>query len=439
MKRKICIVGKSNVGKSTLFNFLIKKKRSLIDKKKNTTKNNNYGYLKYKNNIYLIIDTAGFFEYKKKNKKLKLDIFNQILLAIKESFLILFVVDIKSGLSSLDIMISKILRKINKKIFLLINKIDIKKYLININDFYKLGINNIFYISCTHNIGFKKLYNNIYLFFKKIKKIKIIKNKIKISVLGVPNSGKSTFINNFFREKKTIVSNIIGTTTDSLFFYLKEKKNIFLIIDTPGIFKKLKFNIDKKKYLKKIILIIKESDICLLIIDINNYITKNDLYIYKKILFFKKGLIIIFNKIDLFKKKKNKINKKILKIFNNNYPIYYLNNKNKLNINIINKIKKTIILIFKNKNKKLNTSFINKKILHIINKKKFKIKNKILKIKFCYQLKNKLYPSFILISNLEKKINNNYKKYIIKLINKKLNFYGCTIKINLIKKKNVKY
>ncbi|WGH26170.1 MAG: 50S ribosome-binding GTPase [Candidatus Shikimatogenerans bostrichidophilus] len=170
MDNIISIVGKTNVGKSTLFNFLIRKRKSIVNSKKNITKNRNYGFFYIKEKKFLLIDTGGFF-FKKKNK-IKNKIINNIFISIKESKLILFVVDIKYGLFNEDIKLSKILKKEKKNVFLIINKIDIKNTLFNYYDFYKLGFKKNYLISITHNIGFKKLYKDIYKFFKKKKKDK---------------------------------------------------------------------------------------------------------------------------------------------------------------------------------------------------------------------------------------------------------------------------
>ncbi|WOX79186.1 ribosome biogenesis GTPase Der [Candidatus Shikimatogenerans bostrichidophilus] len=438
MDLKICIVGKSNVGKSTLFNLLIKKKKSIINKNENTTKNRNYGILKIKKKIYYIIDTGGYYE-EYKNNVLKKKVIEQILYGIKESLLILYVIDVINGITYLDKKLSLIIRKYNKPTFLLINKIDIKKYNSKNKyyEYYKLGFYKIFTISCTHNIGIKKLYKNIYNFFIKEKNnINKYNNNFKISVVGKPNTGKSTFINNYLKDyNKSIVSNIEGTTIDTLFFYLKNNKKNFIIIDTPGIIKKFKFSKKiQNEYLLNTINIIKESDICILMID--SKITKNDIYIYNKILLYKKGLIILFNKIDLFNnKEKKEIILSIKNLIKNNFPYLLISNKNKLNENIINKINNIINMIYKNRNKKISTSLLNNKLLLKINKK-IKINNKILKIKFCYQLKNKKFPSFVLISNLEKNINLNYKKYIENIIIKLFDFYGVPIEISFKKNKN---
>ncbi|WOX79307.1 ribosome biogenesis GTPase Der [Candidatus Shikimatogenerans bostrichidophilus] len=443
MDLKICIVGKSNVGKSTLFNLLIKKKKSIINKEVNTTKNRNYGNFKIKNKIYYLIDTGGYYEEKNKNNVLKKKVIEQIIYGIKESYLILYVVDVVEGITYLDKKLSLIIRKYNKPTFLLINKIDIKKYNYKNNyyEYYKLGYYKIYPISCSHNIGIKKLYNDIYKYFIKEKNNKYnnkYNNKLKISVVGKPNTGKSTFINNYLKDyTKSIVSNIEGTTIDTLYFYNINKNKNFIIIDTPGIIKKFKFSKKiQNEYLLNTIKVIKESDICILIID--NKITNNDIYIYNKILLYKKGLLILFNKIDLFNKKERKeIILTIKKIIKNNYPYLLISNKNKLNDNTIKKINNIINKIYKNRKKKINSSILNNKLLLKINKK-IKIKNKILKIKFCYQLKNKQFPSFVLISNLEKRINLNFKKYIENIIIKLFDFYGVPIEISFKKnKKNV--
>ncbi|MDH3004775.1 MAG: 50S ribosome-binding GTPase [Candidatus Shikimatogenerans sp. JK-2022] len=439
---KIIIIGKSNVGKSTLFNFLIKEKRSIISKKKNTTLNINNGFFKIKNIIYNLIDTGG---YNNENFIKKNIIYNkvnkQILLYIKKSDLILLIVDIQEGINYLDKELFLFIKKNNKDFFLLVNKIDKKKNIQPKYNFYNFFIekNRIFFISITNNKGIDELKKNIYIYFKK--KNIFFKNNfknIKISILGIPNSGKSTFINSFFLKKNiSIVSKIEGTTKDSLYFnykYKSEKKN-YILVDTPGINKYFKFLKNKKKKILIIKKTIKVTNVCILIIDIIKGISKNDLFLKDLIIKNKKGIIVILNKCDLLKKnntkikEENKINKYI--------PIKYYSLKYNFNKKKQKEIKKLINKININRKKKFSTSFLNNILLKKINNKKYKINNKIFKVKFCYQLKSKSYPFFIFISNLEKKINLIFKRKIEKLIRKYIfNFNGVPIKF--IFKKNKK-
>ncbi|WGH25812.1 MAG: ribosome biogenesis GTPase Der [Candidatus Shikimatogenerans bostrichidophilus] len=446
MKKIISIIGKTNVGKSKLFNCIIRKQRSIVNNEENTTRNRNYGYFLIKNNKYTIIDTGGYIGYIKKKKDIILyNILKQIKLSIKESYLILFVIDIIKGFTYLDKELYLIIKKYNKKFFLVINKIDIKTNKYNYLNYLnlKLDFENFFLISSTHNRGINKLLNKIEIFFlKENKKIENESININIPILGIPNSGKSTFINSLFIDKnKSIVTKKSGTTIDTLYFkYIyKKKKEIYnlFFIDTPGIKKKFKF---KKKYyfnfLLKIKKIIKESDICILIIDINKGITNNDLYIYKYIIKYYKGIIIFFNKCDLLKNNKSLIKKKYYNFFNSYIPKFFISCKKGFIKKNINNIKNLIYKIYKNRNFNILTNILNKKLLFKINNKKFIIKHKLFKIKFCYQKKNKLFPSFIFISNLEKNININYKKYIENLIRKSIyNYYGVPIELIFSKNK----
>ncbi|WGH28172.1 MAG: 50S ribosome-binding GTPase [Candidatus Shikimatogenerans bostrichidophilus] len=173
----ISIIGKTNVGKSTLFNLLIRKRKSIVSNNIDTTRSKNYGILNIKNNNYLLIDTGGYYNNVKKKNKLKKKILNQILLTIKKSYLILFVVDIVYGITDIDKSLTKILKKNNNKVFLIINKIDKNNKLNNYYNYCKLGFLNIYPISCSHNIGIKILCKDINLLLKKKKKKKKRKNK----------------------------------------------------------------------------------------------------------------------------------------------------------------------------------------------------------------------------------------------------------------------
>ncbi|MDH3003755.1 MAG: 50S ribosome-binding GTPase [Candidatus Shikimatogenerans sp. JK-2022] len=431
-KNIISIIGKTNVGKSTLFNLLIKKKLSIIDNNINTTKNNNYGILNINNINYLLIDNCGFFILKKNYKNnLKKKIINQIIDNIINSYLILFVVDEYKNLSKIDKDICNILKKKKKKVYLIINKID--KFLLNIKyiyfNYYNLGFKKIFPISCTHNIGITKLINSI----KKLnnEKFNILNNVklIKISIIGDINTGKSTFINKFFNKKNiSISSSIKGNTIDTLFFFYIKNTIKLILIDTPGIKKNFKFIKKNKLYLFNTLKIIKESDICILIIDINNFLNVNDLFLYNKIIKYKKGLIIIFNKCDLLKNNKIFLIKK-LNNKNNlflNYPIIYTSLKFFFNKKLKNKLINLINKIYYNKNYKFKTSLLNKKINIIFNKYDFLKK---LNMKYCCQIKNELFPSFIFFIKKKKKFKKKIIKKIENIIIKELNLYGISINI----------
>ncbi|MDH3004642.1 MAG: 50S ribosome-binding GTPase [Candidatus Shikimatogenerans sp. JK-2022] len=446
MNKIITIIGKTNVGKSTFFNLLIKKNRSIVSKEENTTLNINNGILKIKKYKYTLRDTAGYKGDFLKKDKLYKKVINQIYLSIKESNLILLIVDIIQGINYLDKELYLIIKKYKKDFFLLINKIDIKNKITNIYNIlnlnFKVKNENIYYISSTHKIGINLLLKNINILLTKNKiKVESRKDNINVSILGVPNSGKSTFINSYFLENnKSIVNNLGGTTRDTLYFKKKFKKYEYTLIDTPGIIKNFKYKKYKRIFLLKVKKIIKESDICIIIIDIYLGLNSNDNFIIKEILKYKKGIIIIFNKCDLLDEKYINILKgKYINFFKDYIPIFFLSLKYNFKNKDILFFNKLILNLYKNRSYKITTSRINNILLKNINKKNLKINNKIFKIKFCYQSKKKKFPYFIINSNLIKNINITLKKNIENIIRKYIfNFYGTPIELIFKKNKNVK-
>ena len=431
MSNAITIIGKPNVGKSTLFNRLVKKNIAIVNKKIGTTRDRKYGYSEWTGKKFIVIDTGGYI-YKIKNK-LEKEINNQIKIAIKKANIILFLVNYQDGLLPIDISLSNQLRKYNKIILLVINKTDNYKS-IKFKNFHQIGIKNIYYISAINGYGIGNLLDKIIIYLKKKKKKK--KKIPKISILGKPNVGKSSFLNIIMKEKRSIVLNNAGTTRDSINSYYNLYNKKFIIIDTAGIRKKgkIKKNIEFYSVIKSI-KALENSDICIVIIDAQNGMESQDINIIKLATKYKKGIVIAINKWDLCKNVNIKIYKrKILKkIENLNYiPIIFISTIEKKNI--YETIEKSLE-IYNNKNKKLSTNKINNILIKsIIKKKPGFIGKKSIKIKYITQLPISN-PTFILFCNFPEYIQNSYKNYLRNKIRKNFKLEG--ININLIfRKKN---
>ncbi|WCA22575.1 ribosome biogenesis GTPase Der [Candidatus Phytoplasma oryzae] len=447
---KISIIGRPNVGKSSLFNRIIEKRLSIISEQPGTTRDRIYSKSSWLKQKFILIDTGGItFE----NIDLKKQIKQQTEFAIEESNLIIFVTNGRTILTEEDLEISKILKKSQKKVIVAVNKIDNKTFLENKYNFYSLGFENVICISVKHGIGIGELLDQI-IYWKKILKIQenkinfnkeINKNniseKINFCLIGKPNVGKSTFTNAFLSKKRMIVENIPGTTIDTVSTCLEIKNKKYYIIDTPGIRKKGKINEKKEKYsFLRTIKCIEKSDIICFMLDISQEITDQDKNISSLILKYNKACLIICNKYDLIENKKNIkfIEEKIKKEFPffNHIPMLFVSSKNKKKIHLflplIEKIFQNYINFFSNN--KLNDILYESTQ---INPPSFYKKGKA-KFFFLKQTNNKP-PEFLCLVNNPKFIHFSYERFLKNQLRKNLKLDGINFKIIFKKKESNKF
>ncbi|KAB8122063.1 MAG: ribosome biogenesis GTP-binding protein [Candidatus Phytoplasma cynodontis] len=435
---KVSIVGKPNVGKSSLFNRILKKRISIIYENPGTTKDRLYDNAFWLNKKFLLIDTGGIvFE----NIPLKQKIKEQTEFAIKESNLIIFVTDGQNLVTEEDLKVSKILHKSKKKVIVAVNKIDNKSLLGNIYDFYCLGFKNIIGISVKHGIGIGELLDKI-IFFRKmfINNTEITdKNEknIKFCLIGKPNVGKSTFKNTFLSKKRMIVENIPGTTTDVISTFFERKGKKYYIIDTPGLIKKSRISEKQEKYsFLRTIECIEKSDIVCFIIDISQKITEQDRNISSLIFNYNKACLIICNKWDLIKnqKKNVKFMEQYIKKefpFLNHVPVIFLSAKDNKRMHLFLPI---IEKVFKN-----YETFFSNKILNDILYESTQInppsfyKNGKAKFFFLKQVDNKP-PEFLCLVNNPKLIHFSYERFLKNQLRKNLELDGINFKITFRKK-----
>lgn len=439
----VSIVGRPNVGKSTLFNRLVGRKKAIVHVTSGVTRDRIYGTTEWNGVKFSVVDTGGFTI--SENDYLDNEIKNQIFIAIEESDIVLFLVDIKIGISNTDIEMAQILRKKYRKIILLvINKVDNGKYMYHDTDFFRLGLNEYYYISAINGSGTGELLDKV---------IEVLKNNIKdskkdrnntekflpiFSVVGRPNVGKSTLINSFLNKYHHIVTNIPGTTRDSLDVIYKNFGYECILVDTPGVRKKSKI-IEKIEFYSSIrtVKTIEYADICLLMVDANRGWEKQDMNIFRLVEKNHKGIIIIINKWDLFynnndclqKDLEYLIRKKIAPF--DNVPILFISAKNK---NGIHNIIPTAYAILKASKNRLKTNILNKIMLPILkNNPPPSIKKKLIKIKYCTQLPSRT-PKFIFFSNFPQYIKESYKRFVENKIRYHFNFKGVPIQIFFRKK-----
>ena len=296
----VALVGRPNVGKSTIFNKIVGKKISIIEDTPGVTRDRIYSEASYNNYRFNVIDTGGIdASLDKFNDEIKM----QAEIAINEADVVIFVVDGKEGLTSNDLIVRDILRKSKKKIIVAINKIDNKKAEEHIYDFYELGFDSYIPISGEHGIGFIELMDEVTSDFNE--KEDREDNRLKFSVIGRPNVGKSSLINALLNEDRVIVSDVAGTTRDAIDTILTYQKEEFVVIDTAGMRKKGKIYENVEKYsLLRSMKAIDRSDICLLVINAEEGIIEHDKHIAGYVLEKGKGLILVVNKWDTMEDKK---------------------------------------------------------------------------------------------------------------------------------------
>ncbi|MGX6961001.1 MAG: ribosome biogenesis GTPase Der [Candidatus Karelsulcia muelleri] len=431
MKKIISIVGHTNVGKSTLFNYLVGYRKAITASTHGVTRDRIYCECKWKGNNFTLIDSGG---YVFGNQELEIKIREQFLLAIEESSEIIFILDILSGILPIDYKICKILQRSKKKVFLAINKIDKYKYhLYERQEFFKLGFKSFFFISSFNGIGINEL---LYAIFAKEKKHVIsFKNSNlsilpRITIVGRKNVGKSSLINTLLNNKQRIVCDQPGTTRDGIEVFYKKFNFQCLLIDTAGFLTNQRKSEDIEYFsFIRTTKFLYNSDLCFLMIDVKIGFKKQDLKVFNFIKNKIISIIILINKCDLIKEKnqfqqlKNNILKQIYPF--TAVPIYFISNYTKTNI--IKAFKKGINIIKKQK-QNISTSYFNKIMLPIIERNQFINRNNF-SIKYCVPIFKKGINKFIFFSNNPNLIPRSYKRFLEKQIRENFSLVGIPITI----------
>ncbi|MGX9394950.1 ribosome biogenesis GTPase Der [Mycoplasma sp. 1781] len=435
MKNTIALIGKPNVGKSTLFNKIIDKRKSIVYDTPGVTRDRIYHSAKWSGYDFNIIDTGGITQ---ENEDFKEQIKKQAEVAINESEIIVFIVDGREPITSEDFFVASLLRKSNKKVLLVLNKLESNIKTFFDNQIYKLGFQSIFPISAIHGDGVGDLLDEIVknLNFNDDKQT----NHFKLTILGSPNVGKSTLLNTLTNEERSIVSNIAGTTRDSVSSIIKIENEEFEIIDTAGIKRKSKLSNSIEHYaLMRATDSIQEADLCLLMLDATEEVSHFSQNIIGIAYDLKKPLIIIVNKWDLIEKDTNTMDiykknlSKKLK-FVDWAPIVFISAKNRVRIS---KLKDEIIKIKNNISRKIITNQLNSVMMTAqMIKPASPIKGKRLSITFARQIDGKI-PTFLLFVNDEKCAHFTYLRYIENQIRQNFDFSGTPITL-ILKNKNKK-
>ena len=430
MFTSIAIIGRPNVGKSSLFNKLTKTRNAIVSDFSGLTKDRNYGFFELKDKRTLLIDTGGIAESK---DSINESISNQAWIAVEESSLVIFLLDGSENLVNEDFSILKKLRRLNKEFIVVINKIDKKTDSSVKDDIFKEGINDFFEISAEHSLNISELKSSLE------KKIPNIQNRQidgkKIAVLGRPNAGKSTFINNLINEDRLVVSEIAGTTIDSISIPFEINKEKFIFIDTAGIRKGYKYH-HKVEYFSYVRAMhaIEQSDIVVFLCDAQENVVDQDLKIINMIISSGKPVLFVFNKIDLLSKKQISDlyeSKKMQSDFMQNILKVEISAKNKKGFNKVFKLTDKLIL---KSQENFSTSMLNKLLEKFVKQSSPpSINGRQLKLKYINF--GGIYPTtFMISSNQDKKIPRNYKKYLENSFRKQLKLES--IQLNLIFRKS---
>ncbi len=429
MPNIIAIVGRPNVGKSTFFNRLIKSRAAIVDETAGVTRDRHYGKSDWNGVEFSVIDTGGYVLGSE--DVFEEEIRKQVELAIDESDVIVFMVDVKDGLTGLDEDVARLLRKCGKKVFLAVNKVDNTQRTQDIHEFYKLGLGEVFGISGMNGSGTGELLDEIVKEFRDTVAVEI-PDLPKIAVVGRPNVGKSSLINALLGEERNIVTPVAGTTRDTIYTPYHAFGFQFLLVDTAGLRKKGKVTENIEFYsVMRAIRAIEQSDICLLLLDAKEGIEGQDLNILRLIEKNRKGVVILVNKWDLVEK-----DNKTIKDFENyirsrtapftDIPIVFTSVITKQRIYKAMDLAKQV---YENRSRKISTSKLNELLLPIIEAyPPPQYKGKFVKIKYITQLKT-ANPAFVFFCNLPQYIKEPYERFIENKLRENFNFTGVPIQI----------
>lgn len=438
MKRKpvIAIVGRPNVGKSTFVNRLVGKRQSIVDDQPGVTRDRIYFDVEWQNKIFTVIDTGGIIPGD--NDEIMISIYDQARIACDEADKIIFLVDGIEGVTPVDEDIANILRQSKKPIYLAVNKVDSSKQITMLSDFYSLAIGEPVAISALHGSGgVGDLLEEITSDFE-VDDETNEDSAIKIAIVGRPNAGKSSIVNALLGEKRVIVSDVSGTTRDSIDSRLKYNNKEYVIIDTAGIRKKSKVTYGVEKFaVDRAINSIRDCDVALLVIDAveaENGISDQDKKIASIINDAGKGMIIAINKWDLIENKKSNTINKFEKMLSNELP--FLSFIPKIYISAVthqrlNNIFTTVDEVYSECIKRVSTGLLNKVVneAYALNPPQT-IRNK--KLKILYSTQASVHPPvFILFANDEKLLKEHYKRYLENKLREAFGFKGTSIRISV--------
>ncbi len=429
MANIVAIVGRPNVGKSTLFNRLVQERKAIVDEMAGVTRDRHYGKSEWTGHFFTVIDTGGYV--RGSDDVFEDEIRKQVMLAVDEADVILFVVDVTTGLTDLDEEVARMLRKSKKKVLLVANKVDHAGRGFENAEFYKLGLGEIFNISAISGSGTGELLDEVVSDFPQEEPEQ--DDLPKIAIVGQPNVGKSSLLNTLLGMERTIVTPMAGTTRDTIHTRYKGFGFDFYLIDTAGLRRKGKVKEDIEFYsVMRTIRAIEDSDVCILMIDATQGLSAQDINIYGLAERNKKGIVLLVNKWDLIEGKEKsmklieeEIREKLAPF--NDVPIIFTSVLKKQRIH---KALETALEVYQNRKQRISTSTLNKVMLAVIEHyPPPSTKGKSIKIKYITQLPGGN-PHFAFFCNLPQYIRDPYRRYLENQLRSHFNFTGVPISLH---------
>jgi len=429
----VAIVGRPNVGKSTLFNRLIGERQAIVDDISGVTRDRHYGNSFWNGKNFTIIDTGGFVQHS--DDIFEREIRSQVSIAIEEAAVLIFMVDVTTGITDLDEQITQMLRKSKKEVLLVVNKAENHQRLLDANEFWSLGFELTFFISSLTGSGTGDLLDAVSEYIEP--EADDESELPKFAIIGQPNVGKSSLTNALVGEERNIVTDIAGTTRDSIHTNYSKFGKEFILVDTAGIRKKSKVHENLEFYsVMRAIKAIEEADVCLILIDAQTGVGPQDMSIFKLAVKRKKGIVILVNKWDLLEKETNTARDMEETIKNklapfNDVPVLFISVLEKQRIF---KTVEVALEVYENRKQKIKTSELNEIMLGAIDRHPPPAhRGKFVKIKYVTQLPT-YYPSFAFFCNNPKHVRENYKNYLENQLRKNFDFKGVPMSIYFRKK-----
>jgi len=432
----VAITGRPNVGKSTLFNRLLEQRKAIVDDQSGVTRDRQYGVADWNGKTFNVIDTGGFVP--ESEDVFEREIKKQVLIAVEEANAIIFMTDTATGITALDESMADLLRRSVKPVFLVVNKVDNSDRLLEAAEFYSLGFDSIFFISSMSGSGTGELLDAIADLIPAQPTEEETGSPLpKFAIIGQPNVGKSSLLNALVGSERTIVSEIAGTTRDSIHTHYNLFHKEFVLIDTAGIRRKTKVHEDLEFYsVIRAIKAMDEADVCLLLLDAEKGLTAQDLNIFSLAVKKGKGIVIVVNKWDLVEKETNtskdyadKLKERFAPF--TDLPIIFISAKEKTRIF---KVIETALEVFDNRIRKIPTSKLNDIMLKAVeNYHAPVVRGNAIKIKYVSQLPTPV-PSFAFFSNYPDDIKQPYRNYLENQMRKSFPLEGVPIRIYFRKK-----
>ncbi|HOZ84316.1 MAG TPA: ribosome biogenesis GTPase Der [Niabella sp.] len=432
----VAIVGRPNVGKSTLFNRLLEQRKAIVDDESGVTRDRQYGVSDWNGKPFNVIDTGGFVHGSE--DVFEKEIAKQVLIAVEEADNILFMVDAGTGITHLDEEMANVLRKSVKPVFLVVNKVDNNDRMLDATEFYSMGFEKVYFIASASGSGTGELLDEVSALIPEVTTdLEETSELPKFAIIGQPNVGKSSLLNALVGQERTIVSDIAGTTRDTIHTHYNLFQKEFTLIDTAGIRRKSRVHEDLEFYsVIRAIKALDEADVCLLLIDAEKGITAQDLNIFSLAARKGKGVVLLVNKWDLVTKETNTAKeyeeelKKRLAPFND-VPVIFISVLEKTRIF---KAIEVGLEVFASRSKKIPTSKLNDVMLKAVQAHHAPVvRGHSIKIKFVTQLPT-VVPSFAFFCNFPDDIKTPYRNYLENQLRKNFNFSGVPVRLFFRKK-----